>query len=1204
MPSSVLHEFTTRIDQSAAKSLYVKPQSSTAKDLPPCTATTALSRTDSDGSDESEQIANSEEWPSSPRLIAAPNRLPSDTPGSTADHSRHQQGIRARESDMESPHSAGSPRKRQKMFVEKGSDNIHAVSPLNSARNHIEYADADHTGDILPQEGSYQLASAIYCPPSELINTSQRLHKGLPQLKSPIIGEQASTPGNSPLVINLENSTPGSDSDLETSLPQPLGNRSVTLNSHDSPSQISVNGKVNKESVLQVTRTPYSVVPRKQDCFIFGQDNDTSPVELPALRSKLPTDLETNIEALSSSSVSQHHTAIDKNASNSIQRSPAQDLRKFHEGDMAFQTRSKSEPVKEFSISNQQPRTLQPSDSMPPQSKFPLHTDPRPTSKRKADESGAAFPNVTNRKKNFRITKKFGFSQLPPVTEDPKAVFQRQRRDFIASRRLEYKETESGDSTEVDGHSSEVSITEGEGTTSYSGIVSPSTQQVEMRTDASYSQAGRHEVSTDGQETDGEETRDKARHHGLTQKQDPESTKQSIIAIWGIQNWQRVFEGGHYGPTLLDHAQAFATQCDDWAIAAQYILFVFHERVTSGMREAAPKLIASDVYQARVRYLRRVVDPITFITAEQLAQNPSVYNMAVHLLPIQRESIQTGMSPQELLIPDTLNHNRARQPQLKILPFDENLSDSPSQSQSAAPMVQSVEQRRQKDAQRKNLRRDEKRKSANQILLQKLTASAHQNEMVSPYESGRDLEGVSESAKQPSLDLDVHTDLPNRSDGEHNKAPGEVPQALAVDGPKDAAYNQTVSPTLKRESTPLSNLTQRSLFDRFKQAYSDYTGDENLFLGMCRNIDNLVKENRMEHRSLWDDFIVRRSTEYPQYLLRCSEQADNPMPYEKFYREEVEEPIHTKKIVTPASLQEIIQSREQPKEGNIHSTPQPLSNSRLQIKSPSSARNPSNLASVVDPPVINLISEADTVSSDSEPVNPTPYRRSARPRLLATRMKESEHRSSTSMTSKESLRSKSPQYVSLDKVIAARSESAIYISPYKAITAPTGSSVRIPTDASSIQAPSRPSPLVAHAMPTMGVAPTILSDLPPRVDHHPDISPQVRKNSCISQNPQKTSRVRLQNTYRPPHPLNPPSQSLVLNSRIQTQGGPPQEWFRDSNAPFNEFVRVYRATKAGNGNSFRRLDDSAAGANVGTGRAEAGEKREPQWGTGVSGWTL
>ena len=1135
MPSSVLHEFTTRIDRLAAKSLYMKPHSSTAKDLPPCTATTALSRTDSDDSDESEQIANPEEWPSSPNFVAAPNRLPSDTPSSTADHFRHPQGIRVRESGMESPHSSGSPRKRQKMFVGKESDNIHAVSPVNSHYISTDCADADHVGGILCQEKSHQSASAISCPPSELINTSRKLQKGLPQLKSPTIDEQTSTPADNPNAINLDDSAAESDSDLETSLPQPLGNRSVTPHSHDSLSRILVNGKMNQESVLQVTRTPYSMIPR-------NQDNDTSPGELPALRGRLRTDLETNIETFNSSSVSQHHTAIEKNASNNIQRSLAQDLRKLHKGDLAFQTRSKSEPVKELSISNQQPRTLQLSDSMPLQSKSPLNTNPRPTSKRKADESGAALLNVTNRKKNFRVTKKFGFSQLPPVTEDPKVVLQRQRRDFIASLRSEYKDTESGDSTEADGQSSEISIAEGDGATSYSGIVSPSTQQVAMRTDASYNQAGRYGDSTEGQETDEEETRDKACHHGQTQKQDLDVATQSIIAIWGIQNWERVFEGGQYARNLLDHAQAFATQCDDWAIAAQYILYIFYERVTSRTREAAPKLIASDVYQARVRYLRRAVDPITFITAEQLAQNTSVYNMAVHLLPIQQESIQTGMSPQEVLTPDTLDHKRARQPQLKTLPSEETLSESRSQSQS--------------------------------------TATTH--------ESDRESKGKSESAKQPSLDLEIHNDLPNRSDEEHIETPVEVSQVLAVDGPSDAAYNQLVSPTLKRQPTPLSKLTQRSLFDRFKQAYSDYTGNENLFLGMCRNIDNLVKQDRMEHRSLWDDFIVRRSTEYPQYLLRCSEQADNPMPYEKFYREEVEEPIHTKKVVTPASLQEIIQRKEQPEEGNIHSTPQPLSRSRLQINSLSPTRNPSKSTSLVDPLVINLVSEADTVSSDSEPVNPTPYRRIARSHLLSTRAQDSEHPSSTTNSFKESL----------------RSESANYVSPYKAITAPKGPSAHFPTEASSVQAPSRPSPFVAHAMPMMDVSPTMLSDLSPRMDHPPEIYPQNSRNHYISQALQKTPGVRLQNTYRSPHPLNPPSQNLVLNRRIQNQGVPPQEWFRESNAPFNEFVRVYRATKAGNGNSFRRLENPTVGATVGIGRAEADEKRDPQWGTGVSGWTL
>ena len=78
-----------------------------------------------------------------------------------------------------------------------------------------------------------------------------------------------------------------------------------------------------------------------------------------------------------------------------------------------------------------------------------------------------------------------------------------------------------------------------------------------------------------------------------------------------------------------------------------------------------------------------------------------------------------------------------------------------------------------------------------------------------------------------------------------------------------------------------------NLFDRFKIAYPQYPGNEGHFAAICRKIGLLIQTNTMEHPSLWDDFAVRHRTEYTQYLTQCNDDAVDPLPYERFYREKV-----------------------------------------------------------------------------------------------------------------------------------------------------------------------------------------------------------------------------------------------------------------------------------------------------------------------------
>lgn len=98
----------------------------------------------------------------------------------------------------------------------------------------------------------------------------------------------------------------------------------------------------------------------------------------------------------------------------------------------------------------------------------------------------------------------------------------------------------------------------------------------------------------------------------------------------------------------------------------------------------------------------------------------------------------------------------------------------------------------------------------------------------------------------------------------------------------------------------------RSLFTRFKTEYPDYTGNASHFEKICSKIESLARVDRMEHPSLWDDFVIRHKTDYPQYTSQCMEDALDPVPYERFYRTAIEEPKYTKRLVTPKTLYEVV----------------------------------------------------------------------------------------------------------------------------------------------------------------------------------------------------------------------------------------------------------------------------------------------------------
>lgn len=120
---------------------------------------------------------------------------------------------------------------------------------------------------------------------------------------------------------------------------------------------------------------------------------------------------------------------------------------------------------------------------------------------------------------------------------------------------------------------------------------------------------------------------------------------------------------------------------------------------------------------------------------------------------------------------------------------------------------------------------------------------------------------------------------------------------------------QRSSSTMASPSSPAIP-TKSSLYDTFKSTYPNYSGGLEHFSGMCQRINGLLQAERMEHRSLWDDFVIRHRTDYRDYLLNCTDRGEDPIPYESFYKHHIDEPTHHKHVLTPTTLNDAITSTE------------------------------------------------------------------------------------------------------------------------------------------------------------------------------------------------------------------------------------------------------------------------------------------------------
>lgn len=98
---------------------------------------------------------------------------------------------------------------------------------------------------------------------------------------------------------------------------------------------------------------------------------------------------------------------------------------------------------------------------------------------------------------------------------------------------------------------------------------------------------------------------------------------------------------------------------------------------------------------------------------------------------------------------------------------------------------------------------------------------------------------------------------------------------------------------------PSRNIT---IFDRFKLSYPEYSGNMQHFTAICSKLQKRIDVGRGLHQALWDDFIIRHKIEYANYLQECANKAEDPLPYDTFYEDEIDGARFINQVVTRKTL--------------------------------------------------------------------------------------------------------------------------------------------------------------------------------------------------------------------------------------------------------------------------------------------------------------
>ncbi|KAL8899095.1 MAG: hypothetical protein Q9207_006372 [Kuettlingeria erythrocarpa] len=391
--------------------------------------------------------------------------------------------------------------------------------------------------------------------------------------------------------------------------------------------------------------------------------------------------------------------------------------------------------------------------------------------------------------------------------------------------------------------------------------------------------------------------------------------------------------------------------------------------------------------------------------------------------------------------------------------------------------------------------------------------------------------------------------------GQAQSLPELMTPALSI-----ADLPQQPSSVQETVTVPQENPAESDIFARFKAQYPDYLGTREHFLGMCRRIHQLSQADRMEHKSLWDDFIIRHKTDYPQYCQRCMETAEDAKSYERFYREEIDEPKYNKRIIQPATLSAVISgsmsaattkgpvSPAKLKSPNAHSgalsrqsfvAPGRSGHAERSTTSPSGSINARHQSEVLKSKVTIDLTGGRSSSPSSPAAGPLPSHTSTNmsmrpsPRKLPWRAEGANPRSPLSEKERRdqarnngSLEQDQRQVAPFRSVTATPLKKAKASAKRESDSTKRGVAVARTSDVGAVKAPK-----------------STQSSRPQR------IVPQSGESSA------KTSRE-------------PAVPDAGHRSQPKQPTGDVDEWWKDENTPFREFSRMYQSITPGRGNAW------------------------------------
>ncbi|KAL5119499.1 hypothetical protein ACEQ8H_002564 [Pleosporales sp. CAS-2024a] len=146
----------------------------------------------------------------------------------------------------------------------------------------------------------------------------------------------------------------------------------------------------------------------------------------------------------------------------------------------------------------------------------------------------------------------------------------------------------------------------------------------------------------------------------------------------------------------------------------------------------------------------------------------------------------------------------------------------------------------------------------------------------------------------PALALSPRRDSSHR--GASPAVPNQMDATLAASHP--TPFPRPNAHTSENHVVVTDGTNQSSdVFESFKAAYPEYTGDKKHFQGQCIQMLKLDREDKMVPKWQWDDFVIRNRTDYKDYVLACIDGGENPAPYHRFYKDEIRDTVYSKGII-------------------------------------------------------------------------------------------------------------------------------------------------------------------------------------------------------------------------------------------------------------------------------------------------------------------